>query len=652
MGGSKFTYMERMGKSFSKLDRFFVCEQVHGTWPEATVMALPRRASDHNPILLKLSKDDFGPCPFKLYGSWLKHPEFDTVVKNCLAEFDVGREVRADRRLLLKFKSLKGVIKAWRVKVNKENMLSRDKAIETCSYLEEQAVVGPLSIEDHKRWGEALITLKKIEDERMTDQAPTYTLDEALVAVGFGKFQGWLIVYAGLGSIAEAMEVMILSFIGPSVRSEWNLSSTEESLITTVVFAGMLIGAYSWGFISDNFGRRKGLLSIAIVTSGASVLSAFSPNYISLVVLRCIGGIGLGGGPTYNSWFLEFIPAPSRGLWMVIFATFWTVGTIVEASLAWIIMPRYGWRWLLAISSIPALAALVFYQLVPESPRYLCLKGQPTEAYDILKRISVVNQRQLPSGILLSDQINCSDEDLDTTLEDTRLLSPKRNKSASKTSFSSLWMLFSSNLRKTTFLLWIVFFGNSFAYYGIILLTSELSNRHGECTSFALVTDNSSEDSTYRDVFITSLAEVPGLVFAAFIVDRIGRKHSMELMFFIGFIFLLPLLSLQSDISTMVSLFGSRMFIIGTFTIANIYAPEIYPTAVRATGVGIASSVSRIGGMISPLVAVHLVDDCHQTAAIVLFEVVIILSGLCVMFFPHETMARELADTVSEPTLS
>ncbi|KAI7732303.1 hypothetical protein M8C21_002502 [Ambrosia artemisiifolia] len=90
----------------------------------------------------------------------------------------------------------------------------------------------------------------------MTDQTSTYTLDEALVAIGFGKFQGWLIVYAGLGSIAEAMEVMILSFIGPSVKSEWNLSSTQESLITTVVFAGMLIGAYSWGFISDNYGRR------------------------------------------------------------------------------------------------------------------------------------------------------------------------------------------------------------------------------------------------------------------------------------------------------------------------------------------------------------------------------------------------------------
>ncbi|XP_023748783.1 organic cation/carnitine transporter 7 [Lactuca sativa] len=484
----------------------------------------------------------------------------------------------------------------------------------------------------------------------MTDQGSTYTLDEALLAIGFGKYQGWIIAYAGLGSIAEAMEVMILSFIGPSVRSEWNLSSTQESLITTVVFAGMLIGAYSWGVISDNFGRRKGLLSIAIVTSGASLLSAFSPNYISLVILRCIGGIGLGGGPTYNSWFLEFVPIPSRGRWMVIFATFWTIGTIVEASLAWIVMPRFGWRWLLAISSLPAIAALIFYNLVPESPRYLCLKGQTTKAYNILKRAAAVNKKQLPFGILLSDQITCFDEDFDT-LEDAHLLSPKTNKMVDfKTSFSTLWMLFSSSLIKTTFLLWVVFFGNAFSYYGVILLTSELTSGQSHCPSLTFSSAyGSSEDSMYRDVFITSLAELPGLLFAAFTVDRIGRKHSMELMFFIGFIFLLPLLSHQSEILTTASLFGSRMFIIGTFTIANIYAPEIYPTAVRATGVGVASSVGRVGGMICPLVAVYLVAGCHQMAAIVLFEVVIILSGVCVVFFPHETMARELVDTVSVP---
>jgi MFS family permease len=90
----------------------------------------------------------------------------------------------------------------------------------------------------------------------MGDPNPVYTLDEALSAVGFGKFQSFLLVYGALGWVAEAMELMILSFIGPALQSEWGLSSSKESLISTVVFAGMLIGAYLWGHISDTWGRK------------------------------------------------------------------------------------------------------------------------------------------------------------------------------------------------------------------------------------------------------------------------------------------------------------------------------------------------------------------------------------------------------------
>lgn len=90
----------------------------------------------------------------------------------------------------------------------------------------------------------------------MGEDSQTYTVDEALESVGFGKFQILVLAYAGMGWISEAMEMMLLSFVGPAVQSAWNLSSHEESLITSVVFAGMLIGAYSWGIVSDKHGRR------------------------------------------------------------------------------------------------------------------------------------------------------------------------------------------------------------------------------------------------------------------------------------------------------------------------------------------------------------------------------------------------------------
>lgn len=486
----------------------------------------------------------------------------------------------------------------------------------------------------------------------MVTESPRFTVDEALLATGFGKFQLFLLAYAGMGWISEAMEMMLLSFVGPAVQSFWGLSSHQESLITTVVFAGMLVGAYSWGVVSDKYGRRKGFIITAVVTSLAGFLSAFSPNYISLVITRCLVGLGLGGGPVLSSWFLEFIPAPNRGTWMVIFSAFWTVGTLFEASLAWLIMPRFGWRWLLALSSLPSSLLLIFYKMTPESPRYLCLQDRKTEAVSVLEKIGKTNGRTLPSGILVSDHDSAEPHGK------THLLSPTRNQEQTlQGSFdskvdskaggmSSLLMLFTPELLKPTLLLWVVFFGNAFAYYGLVLLTTELSNGQQICKSVKLQAEKS-QDVNYKDVFITSFAEFPGLLIAAATVDRLGRKLSMSAMFFSCCIFLLPLAFHQPEGLTTILLFGARVCITGTFTVAYIYAPEVYPTSVRSTGVGVASSVGRIGGMLCPLVAIGLIQGCHRVAAIILFGAVSFLSGICILLFPFETKGRDLSDTVS-----
>ncbi|XVF23271.1 hypothetical protein REPUB_Repub13aG0022000 [Reevesia pubescens] len=484
------------------------------------------------------------------------------------------------------------------------------------------------------------------------DGTSTFTVDEALLAMGFGKFQILVLAYAGMGWVSEAMEMMLLSFIGPAVQSLWGLSSHEESLITSVVFVGMLVGAYSWGVVSDKHGRRKGFLITAVVTAGAGILSSLAPNYISLIILRCLVGLGLGGGPVLCSWFLEFIPAPSRGTWMVVFQAFWTVGTVFEASIAWFVMPRLGWRWLLALSSLPSSFLLLFYGLTPESPRYLCLKGRKAEALDVLEKIARINGAEVPSGILVSEhEIELAGKSVPT--EDTQLLSPKDSEDPTPTEMnlnsggiSSVLKLLSPELVRSTTLLWIVFFGNAFSYYGLELLTTELHNGSNTCGPDKLQSEKS-QGVSYKDVFITTFAEFPGLLLSAVMVDKYGRKFSMSIMFFLCCIFLLPLLFHQPQGLTTGLLFGARICITATFTVMYIYAPEIYPTSVRSTGVGTASSVGRIGGMVCPLVAVGLVHGCHQTAAIMLFEIVIFVSGICVLLFPLETNGRDLSDSIS-----
>ncbi|THU63021.1 hypothetical protein C4D60_Mb01t11320 [Musa balbisiana] len=363
------------------------------------------------------------------------------------------------------------------------------------------------------------------------DGVLSFTVDEALLSIEFGKFQTFVLCYAGMGWISEAMEMMLLSFVGPAVQSEWELSSQQESLITSVVFAGMLLGAYSWGIVSDIYGRRQSILLFRVRRA---------------------------------------------------------------------IMPRFGWRWLLASSSLPSFLLLLFYAVTPESPRYLCMRGRITDAMQILEQMARANHKALPSGILISESQLELDEKSDHS-EAAHLVGNGRIKSSDEdmnmkaSSVSTLRRLLSPKLIRSTLLLWMVFFGNAFSYYGIVLLTSELSNGKRACTVKSSGPSHLNDDSHYKDVFVTSFAEVPGLIISAAIVDRIGRKLSMSSMLFISCVFLIPL---------------------------------IYPTAVRASGIGIASSVGRIGGITCPLVAVGLVHSCHQSAAILLFE----LESRCVYF--------------------
>ncbi|KAL8043663.1 hypothetical protein ABFX02_09G128054 [Erythranthe guttata] len=309
------------------------------------------------------------------------------------------------------------------------------------------------------------------------------------------------------------------------------------------------------------------------------------------------------------------------------------------------VMPRLGWRWLLAVSALPSSLLLLFYKMTPESPRYLCMRGRKSDALDILEKIARVNGRKLPSGVLVSDNHHIELEEKLDFSEDTKLITSARENDigSEKSGVSLLMMLVSPELVRSTLLVWMVFFGNAFTYYGLVLLTTELNSKNNRCTAPEELPSGNHQDVSYKDVFITSFAEFPGLVLSAATVDKFGRKNSMAAMFLVCFIFLLPLVFHQPQSLTTGLLFGARICITGTFTILYIYAPEVYPTSVRTTGVGVASSVGRIGGMVCPVVAVSLIHGCHQTIAIFLFEAIIFLSGICVCLLPFETTGLQLS---------
>ncbi|CAL5083592.1 unnamed protein product [Urochloa decumbens] len=479
------------------------------------------------------------------------------------------------------------------------------------------------------------------------EAATQYTTDDALTRVGFGRFQALLLVLLGTGSVAEAMETMLLSFVGPSVKAEWGVSAAEEGLLTSVVFAGTVVGSCVGGLGSDRYGRRLGVLVTALVTSISGVLCAFSPNYATLLALRFVVGLGLGASHVLSVWFLEFVPAENRGSWMAGFSCFWSIGTILVALLAWAVMPILGWRWLLALTSSPYFILLIFSCLIPESPRYLCSRGKINEATLILERIAGMNNRALPPGVLTPNSKGRADNNIDASVT-TILLMPEdglatdeniSSKSHSTYAFQALW---SHDLTLSTLLLWLVKFSCFFAYYGIILLTSKLSNGKRGCASVGTHLMQPKDSGLYMNVLVTSFAEFPGNLLAALLVDRVGRRISLGGMILLCCAFLAPLAVHLGEGLAITLLFCARACIEGCFVVLIVYSPEIYPTSCRNTGVGIANCIGQVGSIVAPLVTVTLVENCHQKEAVFVIDLLLFLAGVACALFPLETKGREI----------
>ncbi|KAM9306266.1 synaptic vesicle 2-related protein [Pholidichthys leucotaenia] len=456
----------------------------------------------------------------------------------------------------------------------------------------------------------------------------TFTVDDALEAIGFGKFQWKMSLLTGLSWIGDAMEMMILSILSPQLHCEWRLPSYQVALITSVVFVGMGISSPMWGNLSDKYGRKTGLIICMCWTLYYGLLSAFAPVYGWLLFLRGLVGFGIAGAPQAVTLYSEFLPVKARGFCIMLIAAFWAIGTVFEVLLALWVMPTLGWRWLLGLSTIPVVLFICFCFWLPESPRFDLLTGRGEHAMETLAWIAKENGKALPQGKL----INYSQ------LERGRIKD-----------------LFSPHYRRTTLLLWFLWFSNAFCYYGIILLTTELFQAGDACG----VTQGAKTEPVcsleckyltsddYKDLLWTTLAEFPGLLVVLLLVDCIGRKKSMALCFFMFSLFILPLYACVGRIALTILIFIARAFISGGFQVVFVYTPEVFPTENRALAMGTCSALARVGALITPFVAqVLLRTSVYLTLSV--YCACGLLAGAASLFLPIETLGRNLQESGTE----
>ncbi len=436
------------------------------------------------------------------------------------------------------------------------------------------------------------------------------TVGAIINQVDAGPFQRRLLAICSAGWAFDAMEILLIAFVLPVVAFEWRLSPAQSGLIGTSIFIGMLIGAWFWGVFSDYAGRKKAFLATVAIYSVFTLLCAFSPDYLWLAFLRGIAGFGVGGMlPVANVLLSEFTPTKKRGRYLGYLESSWIIGTLLAAGLSWYIIPTYGWRILFIIAGFPVILILFIWRFVPESPRYLLVKGQTNRAIAILRKMAKVNKVDLKI-----DKI-------------AQVVSQK------KMSIVALW---DRKLVRVTVFLWITWFFITMCNYGILIWMP---------TYFFKAMDVFTPNLVYSFVFLSSMGQIPGYLLGIYVVDKLGRRRTIS-----AYVFLTGLFTYLFAISTdstqiILSAFFLNFTLAGVWIGIYVYTPELYPTEIRSTGVAWASSMGRIGASIGPMLAALLMPiSIYLTLTI--FAVSFFIAGFTILGIKKETRGKELKEVL------
>ncbi|RME70842.1 MAG: MFS transporter [Chloroflexi bacterium] len=434
------------------------------------------------------------------------------------------------------------------------------------------------------------------------------TYDDVIDEIGYGPFQRKLMLICGAGWAADAMEVLLIAFAIPAIIKEWNLTKGEAGLLGTAIFLGMLAGAWFWGTISDYIGRKIGFQLTVLIDSLFGFLSALSPSYIWLVILRALTGFGVGGTlPVDYAIFAEYLPRQKRGRYLVYLESFWAIGTIAAAGLAWLVVPRLGWRALLALSAVPGIIVYFIRRYIPESPRYLLVNGREEEMRAVLTRVAQENGAAVP---------------------DLNIAAPP---AARRVTVAALW---ARPYARRTLMLWVTWFAISLGYYGTFIWLPQIFVSRG----FTFL-------RTYQNVFIMALAQLPGYFSAAYLVERWGRRPTLALYLGLSGVFTYLFAVATGLTGILATAVWMSFFCLGAWGALYAYTPELYPTQIRSTGMGWASGMTRIAGALAPMLGAGLLT-ANFVGGLTLYAIAFIIGGAAVYALGPETRNRPLADTL------
>jgi AAHS family 4-hydroxybenzoate transporter-like MFS transporter len=425
----------------------------------------------------------------------------------------------------------------------------------------------------------------------------THTVNVAQVIDGqaIGAFQIRAFALCAAVLFVDGFDVQGITYVAPAISQTWNLPRGALGPTFSAGLFGLMLGALFFAPLADRVGRRTVIISSCVAFGIGTLLTTWAESLTSLLVLRFFTGFGLGSAlPNAIGLASEYAPRRRRGLVVMFVASGISLGSIASGMAAAQLISTLGWRWLFAIGGVlPLLLALALIKWLPESIRFAALtpERQP-EARRLLHQIrpdlAVDERARIESG-------------------------------GEEGGLARMADLFTGERRHATPLLWVAFF---FSLLNVYLVINWLPT--------SLHASGFTQEEAAMVASMYHLGGVAGTYTLGLLMDRIGPHFVLMFAFLLaaaGFFLFATATGLDHSSTTAVLMLTGFGVVGGQIGITAL-ASMIYPVVMRATGLGWALAVGRVGSIIGPTVGGLLLAGHPDPRAVYLVCIVPALVGL------------------------
>jgi MFS transporter, AAHS family, 4-hydroxybenzoate transporter len=397
------------------------------------------------------------------------------------------------------------------------------------------------------------------------------TIDVSSLLEGrrLGRFNYRVIVLSWLITAFDGFDMMVIGFTGPYIRDELGFSALTLGHLISAGLFGMLLGGFLFSYAGDRIGRRATIIIAATSFGLLTTATAFATTYHALLVMRFLDGLAIGGLlPLAWALNVEFVPRRMRSTIVTVIMMGYSVGSASAGPITNWIAPQHGWQGVYLMGGLATLCCAVALWLgLPESIRFLVARrGRSELVARTLKRIDPSLDVSGADEFVLADEV------------------------PSASSFR-VRQLFAGDLRLITPLLWMGYFASSLAIY--------FSSSWGPSVLEALKFPR--QTSALATSAASLLGAAAGLALMRFTDRRGPRSVAVYPALAVPVLLVLGLGFVPANAFLAFSILGSLLVSgehFGVHSIASIY----YPSAIRASGGGWATSIAKFGAVLGPLI--------------------------------------------------